>query len=611
MGATPELHERRREKTQILNPMTEVNKSVAETESNVPADVSVLHIPALELQPGTESREAERYQLDELSRYHDRAFVANAYAALCKRAPTDTELKRTLDDLRSGQRGKVEIIESLLAAQTGGAPRIHVEGLPSPLLRRVSRWPLFGYTLRLLRDLRRLPLLIRHQQQFEAYTMAQQQHIADYLNDVLAPAVKRPEEDSPVIAGLSATVADAVESVMMLSDSLVELSGRQAELQAQLQNLQRLQAEPQDLQAQLQHVRAEHQNLQAHLQNLQAQREQSEALLHTNLVALTEALTAQQQQLDEARRAQATTANAQQEFLVQEQRVIVETQKAVLAEIQERLDELQQKYQQNRVALLSQERRLLTLNTGAQPQPAASGSESPLPTTEPAHGGEAEGLNLDSLYASFEDQFRGARSAIKAQLKFYLPLLRAARVGTVERPVLDVGCGRGEWLELLREEGLHARGVDANGVLVEQCAARGLDVAKTDALTYLRALAEDSLSALTGFHIIEHLPFLALVELLDETLRVLRPGGLVILETPNPKNLVVGACNFYSDPTHLRPLFPETLKFLLDQRGFAQVRVEYLHPVDNGPVWQAEPAAQALYGWFYGPRDFAVIGSKA
>src|SRR2546423_1138155 len=223
--------------------MIEVDKSTAsETEANPPdervrAEVSTMHIPALELQPGAERSEAERYHLDELLRYRDRAFVANAYAALRKRAPTTAELTRTLDDLRSSRRGKIEIIEGLLAAQTEGGPTVHVEGLPSPLLRRVSRWPLLGYTLRLLRDLRRLPVLIRNQQQFEAYSMAQQQHIADYLNDVLAPAVNRHEEDSPVIASLSATIADAVESVVMLADSLVELSGRQSELQEQMQNL--------------------------------------------------------------------------------------------------------------------------------------------------------------------------------------------------------------------------------------------------------------------------------------------------------------------------------------------------------------------------------------
>ena len=343
--------------------MIEVDKpTAAETEANAPAniapddgapaDVSPLHIPALELQPGAERSEARRYQLDELLRYHDRAFVANAYAALRKRAPTQAELTRTLDDLRSGRRGKIEIIEDVLTAQTEGGPIIHVEGLPSPLLRRVSRWPLLGYTLRLLRDLRRLPVLIRHQQQFEAYSMAQQQHIADYLNDVLAPAVKRHEEDSPVLASLVATVADAVESVVMLADSLVELSRRQSELQEQWQNLQ------------------------AQLKNLQAQREQSEGQLHANLVALTEAQTAQQQRLDELYRTHDETAAAQGEFLVQEQRVIVEAQKVALAGLQDELQTLAREQEKKRTKLAAEVRRLRGLVDGFRAEaPADSGAK--------------------------------------------------------------------------------------------------------------------------------------------------------------------------------------------------------------------------------------------
>ena len=368
--------------------MIEVDKpTAAETEANAPddiapADVSALHIPALELQPGTKRSQAERYQLDELLRYHDRAFVANAYAALQKRDPTPAELTRALDDLRSGRRGKIEIIEDLLAAPGEGGPTIHVQGLPSPMLRRISRWPVVGYTMRLLRDFRRLPTLIRHQQQFEAYSMAQQQHIADYLNDVLAPAVRRQEEDSPVIAGLAANIADAVESVVMLADSLVELSARQSELQEQLQNLQ---AESQNLQAQLQQVREDHRDLQAQLKNFQARREQSETQLHTNLVALTEAQTeaqtAQQQRLDELFRKHDETAAAQREFLVQEQRVIVEAQKVALAGLQDEVQTLAREQEKKRTKVAAEVRRLRglidELRAAAPADPGAKEREQP------------------------------------------------------------------------------------------------------------------------------------------------------------------------------------------------------------------------------------------
>ena len=223
-------------------------------------------------------------------------------------------------------------------------------------------------------------------------------------------------------------------------------------------------------------------------------------------------------------------------------------------------------------------------------------------------GGDEERRALDELLASFAEEFRGGSETIKQGLRFYLPLLKEAGI---EREILDLGCGRGEWLELLRDEGLRSRGVESNRVLVEQARARGLEVAEQDALEFLRGQPPNSFGAVTAFHFIEHLRFETLVELLDEIRRTLRPGGLVIFETPNPKNLVVAACNFYSDPTHARPIFPETLRFLLEQKGFMQPRIEYLNPVESSPFNNGDATSQALHSWFYGPRDFALIGQKA
>jgi SAM-dependent methyltransferase len=216
--------------------------------------------------------------------------------------------------------------------------------------------------------------------------------------------------------------------------------------------------------------------------------------------------------------------------------------------------------------------------------------------------------NLDDLYASFEDQFRGSRDRVKEKLEVYLPLLREAGI---KDDILDLGCGRGEWLELLKEEGLRARGIDLNSVMVERCRRRGLEATEAEAISYLRGLANDSLQAVTSFHLIEHLPFETLIMLIDEIHRALRPGGLLILETPNPKNLLVGACSFYSDPTHRNPIFPETIQFILGNRGFADVHLKYLNPVEgSSPFEGGDRASQALQDLFYGPRDFAVIGRK-
>jgi SAM-dependent methyltransferase len=223
---------------------------------------------------------------------------------------------------------------------------------------------------------------------------------------------------------------------------------------------------------------------------------------------------------------------------------------------------------------------------------------------------DAERHSMDTLYLAFQDQFRGPRELIKNRLKVHLSLIAEAKVGTQEYPILDVGCGRGEWLELLQESGYVARGLDRNRAMIELCRERGFDVAEGNVIEYLRTLPDASLGAVTFFHIIEHLPFGTLIKLLDETVRVIKREGLALFETPNPQNLVVGACNFYADPTHRNPVFPGTAQFLLESRGLVGVRVEYLNPVEGSPFKQGDQGSQALDGWFFGPRDFAVIGYK-
>ena len=143
---------------------------------------------------------------------------------------------------------------------------------------------------------------------------------------------------------------------------------------------------------------------------------------------------------------------------------------------------------------------------------------------------------LDAMYATFEDQFRGTREDIKSRQAVYLPIIREANVGTEIAPVIDLGCGRGEWLELLHDQGLLAKGIDLNRIFLLTCRDMDLEVIEEDALTFLRQQKPSSAGAITGFHIIEHLPLKYLISLFDEALRVLQPGGVVIFETPNPEN---------------------------------------------------------------------------
>lgn len=217
---------------------------------------------------------------------------------------------------------------------------------------------------------------------------------------------------------------------------------------------------------------------------------------------------------------------------------------------------------------------------------------------------------LDALYVFFEDQFRGTRGDIKEGVKVYLPYIKAVNAGTYDSPLLDIGCGRGEWLELLKENGLEAKGVDINSVLVNECRGRNLEVIENDVITYLRSLPDSSLGALTGLHIIEHLPFKMLISLLDEAVRVLKPGGIAIFETPNPENVLVGSCNFYLDPTHRKPLPSSMVKFMAEARGLSRVEILNLHPVSEAKKLSGSDVADRFNEYFYGPQDYAVIGYK-
>jgi SAM-dependent methyltransferase len=228
----------------------------------------------------------------------------------------------------------------------------------------------------------------------------------------------------------------------------------------------------------------------------------------------------------------------------------------------------------------------------------------------PTHG---EARISDAFFAAFDEQFRGTRAATKERLRVYLPLLQEAKIGVSGNPVVDLGCGRGEWLELLQEEGIQGKGVDRNRVLVEECRQSGLDVVESDLLTYLCSLPDRSAGAVTGFHIVEHLPFELLLTVFDETVRVLQPDGIAIFETPNPQNMLVSTEEFYIDPTHRHPLPSSLLKFVAEVKGLARVKVLYLHPFpESHRVQEAGlEVAQRFNQLFYGPRDYAVIGWKA
>ena len=217
---------------------------------------------------------------------------------------------------------------------------------------------------------------------------------------------------------------------------------------------------------------------------------------------------------------------------------------------------------------------------------------------------------LDAFYVEFEDNFRGSREEIRDRQKIYLPFLSELKKDLQNSLIIDIGCGRGEWLELLKEVGYKSKGIDLNRLMVEQCCSRGLDVIEGDAISYLRSLPDASIGAITGFHIIEHLPFKVLLQLFHEALRVLQPGGVVIFETPNPENVLVGSCKFYLDPSHLNPLPSQTIEFLAKSQGLHSVKIINLNPVPKNSRLQGSDSIEAVDRYFYGAQDYAMIGYK-
>ncbi len=305
----------------------------------------------LRLQPVLDADDARTYHVDELLRYHDRAFIESVYAAVCGRRPTDAEGARELADLRGGRLNKIEIITHLLATRGERDTPARINGLPSTSWGgRVSRVPALGYLVRLVRGLARLPVLMQHQQQFETYALAQQQRIADYLNEVL-PRLTQTPAASPAtgltpVDEVAELVDDATATVTMLAVALVDHSNHYARFQAQTQ---------------------------AQVGQIQAA-----------LAELTDALTTQQQLNEAMRRAQQKTdqllrhehraaVEAQQEFLIQEQRVIVETQQAVLDELRAELRELSARQQRAHEELSAEVGRLRSLLAQQAARPTVAG----------------------------------------------------------------------------------------------------------------------------------------------------------------------------------------------------------------------------------------------
>jgi glycosyltransferase involved in cell wall biosynthesis/SAM-dependent methyltransferase len=189
---------------------------------------------------------------------------------------------------------------------------------------------------------------------------------------------------------------------------------------------------------------------------------------------------------------------------------------------------------------------------------------------------EVISVHDDSMYDHHQWAFRGHGPEIADRLAIYLPDLEALnRDGA---PVVEIGPGRGEFLELLKRRGILAYGVDLNDRFVKAARSHGVDIRHEEGLRHLKSIQDDSVAAVAALHVAEHLPVTTLITLLRECHRVIQPGGMILLEIPNLTNVTVGASSFYLDPTHHKPLHPALLEFLVSMAGFAETALTFVHP---------------------------------
>lgn len=224
-------------------------------------------------------------------------------------------------------------------------------------------------------------------------------------------------------------------------------------------------------------------------------------------------------------------------------------------------------------------------------------------------------------YFVFEERFRGDRRDIKNRQSVFLDYFESCK------NVLDIGCGRGEFLELLKEAGIVAQGIDIDENMIEYCRSKGLDVLNSDAIKYLEGLEDKSLDGLFLDQVVEHLDPVYLINLLELCFKKLKYGYYIVIETVNPLSFI-SFSNFYIDLTHKRPIHPETLNFLLISSGFREIDKKFYSPLPDEAklarmtmvdgMSDAEERLMETYNKnidmlnniLYGPQDYAIVGKK-
>lgn len=218
-------------------------------------------------------------------------------------------------------------------------------------------------------------------------------------------------------------------------------------------------------------------------------------------------------------------------------------------------------------------------------------------------------------YEKFENKFRGTEEEIKKNQEEYIPYLKDVKT------LVDIGCGRGEFIKLVNGHGIQAKGVELYQGYADKCKEEGLDVVKGDGIEYIKQMEDESVDAITGFQIAEHLPTSRLIELCQVGYEKIKEGGLMILETPNPQCLSIYTNSFYLDSTHTKPIHPKALQYYMEEAGFSKVeiyytqssRIPYSLPYIEEEIKNKKEVNDGIWllsELIWGSQDYAVIAYK-
>lgn len=291
-----------------------------------------------------------------------------------------------------------------------------------------------------------------------------------------------------------------------------------------------------------------------------------------------------------------------------------------VAELREKVNGVERRLRQAQAQAqqaLAQQQALAGAPQQAGPQHQST-SSAPVPSVPDEPGRAVDAGPRSGLfdYVGFERRFRGDPDEVLATLR-----KRYGQLLSTHAPVLDVGCGRGELLAVLKDAGVEALGVDTDPGMVAEAREAGLEVHQADALAFLRQREPHSLGAIVAIHVIEHLQLDDVLALLELAVSRLRPGGVLVAETPNPASLIVLGNSFILDPTHVWPLHPALMNFLCESAGFRDVRFEFHAPAEgyhlplvtdpDAPAWVStvNVALEKLNQSLFGPQEYAVVAT--